>query len=91
MGIRITLAEEEIGGMSPRPARRPRRPLAPSPPQQVLADWHGPARDALLLYVPEEPEIGMRFPYAGLTWEIVDYRDGWIASLIVETPRPVLS
>lgn len=49
----------------------------------VDADWEGRGPDALLLFVADEPGIGDRFAYAGATWEVVDYRDGWVARLVV--------
>jgi hypothetical protein len=59
----------------------------PPPPisRQLLdADWEDPASDPLTLYVAEEPRIGDEFSYHGLRWQIVDYRNGWIAQLSVE-------
>jgi hypothetical protein len=34
-----------------------------------------------MLYVPEEPRVGLAFSYHGLDWRIVDYSDGWVAQL----------
>ncbi|MCK5375585.1 MAG: hypothetical protein KAJ97_00795 [Acidobacteria bacterium] len=53
-------------------------------PQLALADWDSPTRSVLMLYLEEEPQIGLDFRYNGLQWRIVDYRDGWVARLIVE-------
>ena len=41
-----------------------------------------------MLYVAEEPHVGLEFTYHGLDWQIVDYRDGWVARLLVNEPRP---
>jgi hypothetical protein len=38
----------------------------------------------MLLFVGEEPEVGMRFTYTDIDWEVVDYRDGWIARPVVD-------
>jgi hypothetical protein len=35
------------------------------------------------LYVAEEPRVGLEFRYYGLDWRIVDYRNGWIARMLV--------
>jgi hypothetical protein len=57
----------------------------PAPSRQLaLADWDRPSRSILKLYLEDEPEIGQVFYYNGLEWQIVEYRDGWIARLIVE-------
>jgi hypothetical protein len=57
----------------------------PPPSRQVaLADWDRPSRSILKLYLEDEPEINQVFCYNGLEWQIVEYRDGWIARLIVE-------
>jgi hypothetical protein len=37
-----------------------------------------------MLYVAEEPRVGLEFSYHGLDWQIVDYRDGWVAKLLVD-------
>ena len=76
-----------------RPTRQPRGSVVRSRPaagrdrrdRPLLADpdWHRRGRDALLLFVSDEPAIGERFRYHGSTWEIVDYRDGWVARLVV--------
>ncbi len=36
-----------------------------------------------MLYVAEEPRIGDEFSYNDLRWRVIDYRDGWIAELLV--------
>jgi hypothetical protein len=41
-----------------------------------------------MLFVPDEPSLGMRFRYADLTWEVVDYSRGWIARLLVGSDEP---
>jgi len=48
------------------------------------ADWEDSETEPLMLYVAEEPRVGLEFAYHGLSWQIVDYRNGWVASLVVE-------
>ena len=36
-----------------------------------------------MLYLAGEPRIGDEFSYNDLEWRIIDYRDGWIAELLV--------
>ena len=57
----------------------------PAPAKRHLfdANWERPSAEAMLLYVAEEPRIGYEFSYFGLRWEIVDYREGWVARLLV--------
>ena len=58
-----------------------------SPPgtrQLLVADWEDSETEPLMLYVAEEPRVGLEFAYHGLSWEIVDYRDGWVAKLVVD-------
>jgi len=62
-----------VGGTSPLRGRH-----------LALADWDRPTRSVLMLYLEEEPQIDLEFSYNGLQWRIVDYRDGWVARLIVE-------
>ena len=52
--------------------------------QLLDADWEDSVSEALMLYVAEEPRVGLEFSYHGLDWEIVEYRDGWVAKLLVE-------
>ena len=57
----------------------------PPPMRQLLdADWEDSKAEPLMLYVAEEPRVGLEFSYHGLRWRIVDYRDGWIARLLVD-------
>jgi hypothetical protein len=49
----------------------------------LLAGLDDPHVPPLLLYLADEPEIGRRFHYSGVDWEIVDYDNGWVARLIV--------
>ena len=37
-----------------------------------------------MLYVADDPQIGDEFSYNGLSWRIVDYRNGWVARLLVD-------
>jgi len=59
---------------------------APPPVARQLLDanWEESTAEALMLYVAEEPRIGLEFSYHGLEWQIVEYRDGWIAKLLVD-------
>jgi len=84
MTLRITLSEDEsvVPGPSIVPAGN--RSAASQWTVPVFADWDNDQAPALLLYLSEEPEIGLQFRYSGVDWEIVDYRDGWIARLLVE-------
>lgn len=62
-------------------------PVLPAPPparQLALAEWDRSAPSILKLYLEDEPEVGQVFRYNGLDWQIVEYRNGWIARLIVE-------
>jgi len=52
--------------------------------QLLDADWAGSKTKPLMLYVAEEPHVGLEFSYHGLDWRIVDYRDGWVARLLVD-------
>ena len=58
----------------------------PSPSLRHLldADWEDSMAEPLMLYVAEEPRVGLEFSYHGLSWEIVDYRNGWVAKLLVD-------
>ena len=70
---------------SPKAASHETVGRTPPPSRQIaLADWDRPSRSILKLYLDDEPEVGRRFRYNGLEWQIVEYRDGWIARLIVE-------
>ena len=52
--------------------------------QLLDADWEDSTSESLMLYVADEPRVGLEFSYHGLDWEIVEYRDGWIAKLLVD-------
>lgn len=52
--------------------------------QLLDADWEDSKAEPLMLYVAEEPRVGLEFAYHGLSWQIVDYRNGWVARLLVE-------
>jgi len=58
----------------------------PSPVTRQLldADLDDSEAEPLMLYVAEEPRVGLEFSYHGLSWQIVDYRDGWVAKLLVD-------
>jgi hypothetical protein len=57
----------------------------PAPTRQLLdPDWEDSTGEPLMLYVADEPRVGLEFSYHGLDWQIVDYRDGWIARLLVD-------
>jgi len=59
--------------------------IPPPITRQLLdADWEDSKDEPLMLYVAEEPSVGLEFDYHGLSWQIVDYRDGWVARLLVD-------
>jgi hypothetical protein len=59
--------------------------IPPPVTRQLLdADWEDSKAEPLMLYVAEEPRVGLEFSYHGLSWQIVDYRDGWVARLLVD-------
>jgi len=58
----------------------------PPPPftrELAHADWESSTDDGLKLYLSDEPGIGDEFSYNGVRWQIIDYRDGWVARLLV--------
>jgi len=58
--------------------------IPPPVTRQLLdADWDNSEAEPLMLYVAEEPRVGLEFSYHGLNWQIVDYRNGWVARLLV--------
>jgi len=60
--------------------------IEPPPPitrQLAHANWETSADDGLKLYLSDEPGIGDEFSYNGVRWQIIDYRDGWVARLLV--------
>jgi hypothetical protein len=59
-------------------------PPAPLARQFVDADWEHATAEALMLYVAEEPRVGLEFSYHGLSWRIVDYSEGWVATLAID-------
>lgn len=63
----------KIAGENPSPSLR----------SLLVADWEDSETEPLMLYVAEEPLVGLEFSYHGLNWEIVDYRNGWVARLLV--------
>jgi hypothetical protein len=78
------LSDEDTAaaGVPILPSARPPAPRDSSVP--VFADWDDDQSPALQLFLADEPEIGRRFSYSGVEWEIVDYRDGWVARLLVD-------
>jgi hypothetical protein len=84
MTLRISLTDDESAavGIPIVPSSAPSHSTGPTAP--VFADWDDDQSPVLLLYLPDEPEIGLRFQYSGVDWEIVDYRDGWVARLLVD-------
>jgi hypothetical protein len=52
--------------------------------QLLDPDWENSKDEPLMLYVAEEPRVGLEFSYHGLSWQIVDYRDGWVARMLVD-------
>jgi len=60
--------------------------VEPPPPitrHLAHADWESSTEDGLRLYLSDEPGIGHEFSYNGVRWQIIDYRDGWVARLLV--------
>lgn len=58
--------------------------LSPGARHLLDADWENPTSETLMLYLADEPRIGDEFSYHGLRWMIVDYRNGWVARLLVD-------
>jgi len=83
MSSRITLDQSENDGGASR-ASSVEPAIQPHPSRHIVrADWEDATSDALMLYVAEEPRIGDEFSYNDLRWRVIDYRDGWIAELLV--------
>jgi hypothetical protein len=82
MSLRIDL-DESVGD---KPIVAPGVGEIPPPSMRQLldADWEDSKDEPLMLYVAEEPRVGLEFSYHGLSWQIVDYRDGWVARLLVD-------
>ena len=83
MALRITLHDDESGvplSLAPATVKQPQTTYRRDFPFLDADDDSSPS---MVLYLPDEPEIGQRFRYAEVEWEIVDYRDGWIARLVV--------
>lgn len=83
MSLRIVL--DEAGGAPALPlfVRTPGEPATQIP--VTLLDGHSAAAGRpLLLYLPDEPAVGRRFRYQDLEWEVVEYRNGWLARLVVD-------
>lgn len=80
---RIALDQSSEGRLEPIPS--PTEPATrPGPSRHlVLADWEAQNSDALMLYLSGEPRIGEEFSYNDLRWKVIDYRDGWVAELLV--------
>lgn len=83
MNPRIALDENASERLSVTPTGSENLPSPSVSPQLAHADWESPTNDTLLLYLAEEPQIGAEFSYNGFEWRIVDYRDGWVARLLV--------
>jgi hypothetical protein len=83
MNPRIVLDETEFENLTVVPPKTGNLPVSAVSPHLAHADWESPTDDALMLYLAEDPQIGVEFSYNGLEWRIVDYRDGWVARLLV--------
>ena len=59
-------------------------PPASSTRQLLDANWEKSDSEPLMLYVADEPCVGLEFSYHGLDWQIVEYSDGWVAQLLVD-------
>ncbi len=82
MNPRIEL--DESAPEAPPPTSAGDQAAPPAARQLLDADWQDTGAEPLLLYVAEEPSVGLEFSYHGLDWEIVEYRDGWVAKLVVD-------
>lgn len=81
MDPRIELDDTEAA-----PIEVTRPTIDPPPPTArwlAQADWETSGNTGLKLYLAEEPDIGDEFFYHGVRWRIIDYRDGWVARLLV--------
>ena len=83
MNPRIILDETEFENLTVLSPKTGDLPVSADSPHLAHADWESPTDDNLMLYLAEEPQIGVEFSYNGLEWRIVDYRDGWVARLLV--------
>ncbi len=72
----VTYRPDVLPTIAKRPPPARRRQLA-------IADWDEATADQLILFVPDEPLIGDEFSYNGVRWQVVDYRDGWIARILL--------
>ena len=79
----FVLDETESENLTVLPIGSGTAPASPVSPHLAHADWESQTDDSLMLYLAEEPQIGAEFSYNGLEWRIVDYRDGWVARLLV--------
>lgn len=83
MTLRILLDETGGGPTLPPLAPRPARHAAPV--AVTLANGEPEdAQSVMLLTLYDQPEVGKRFRYQDLEWEIVEYRNGWLARLVVD-------
>jgi hypothetical protein len=83
MNPRFALDETASESLTVGPSEGSHLPASPVSHRLAHADWESPTDETLMLYLAEEPRIGAEFSYNGLEWRIVDYRDGWIARLLV--------
>jgi hypothetical protein len=84
MTLRILLNEDEPQSRGIAIVPPCRRAASRGDSLPAFADWDDVQVPALLLYLSDEPEVGKRFRYAEVDWEIVDYRDGWVARMMVD-------
>ena len=69
----------------PDPPAGPRRRDPPAdPPTAFMVEENAPQQ--LRVWLEGEPRIGEAFAYAGLCWEVVGYRKGWIAQPVPPPP-----
>lgn len=83
MKPRFALDETASESLTVGPPEGSQLPASPVSHRLAHADWESQTDDSLMLYLAEEPQIGAEFSYHGLEWQIVDYRDGWVARLLV--------
>jgi hypothetical protein len=80
---RITL-EQDSEERREFSASRAKPETAPGPSRHLAhANWEVQNSVTLTLYFSGEPRIGEEFSYNDLRWKVIDYRDGWIAELLV--------
>ncbi len=83
MSSQINLDDSAPNGLDSLTAVSPPEPPPVHRRQLATPDWDRTSPGQLKLYVPNEPLIGDEFSYNGVRWQVVDYRDGWIARILL--------